>query len=446
MYRFTIVLLILFCFTPMVSAQECLESRLIIGDYARVTPGGSNNLRDSASPSGGLVDTIPEGHVVTVLDNPICNDGLMWANVEYDISVNEKVTGWTVESINGEYALEPFPVLFENTVGYPHITLSIPDLSVLETLQQGVYGPAYWNALSYEPATEHHLQFHLDSVGSFRVSPVSSREARENLYGRSLDGLQTVIQRYRDGESQSAADIYDALVVGDEIGFFARPRFIEFEGGMGVRYLAYFQGASRSTYPIRDRDLYYLFQGLSDDGLYYIRSSHGITAPELLPRYEWKQLRDAYRGHVNEVRGIVESADSTIFEPPLAQIDSILTSMVITGGHNTYEVKFDKLNAIAEAPDTGIVDETGYVCGLEPRLEVGGLARQALDTDSLRVRDVADGVATEFNVFPGEMVRVLEGPECVRGRSWWRVEAEDGSWNGWVAEHNDNDYFFEPAE
>jgi hypothetical protein len=79
---------------------------------------------------------------------------------------------------------------------------------------------------------------------------------------------------------------------------------------------------------------------------------------------------------------------------------------------------------------------------LPTRLTVGDYGRVTPGSAS-NVRDAAAGNATGENVFPGEIVRVLEGPQCADGRQWWRVERADGAWSGWVAEAGDDEYFFE---
>ena len=76
--------------------------RLVGGEMARVLPGDPNNVRDSASRSGVLVGAIPGAEAFTVLDGPVCADGLNWWQVEYG-----DITGWTVEGAGTEYWVEP---------------------------------------------------------------------------------------------------------------------------------------------------------------------------------------------------------------------------------------------------------------------------------------------------------------------------------------------------
>jgi hypothetical protein len=49
--------------------------------------------------------------------------------------------------------------------------------------------------------------------------------------------------------------------------FCAQPELVEFASGRGIRYLAWY---SQGPNPVLDQQVFYTFQGLSDDGQYYI--------------------------------------------------------------------------------------------------------------------------------------------------------------------------------
>lgn len=84
------------------ACPEALPPRLVIGESGRVTPGDANNVRDTPSRQGEQTGEIPAGGIFTVLDGPVCADGLIWWQVDY-----QELVGWTVEG-SGEYWLEPY--------------------------------------------------------------------------------------------------------------------------------------------------------------------------------------------------------------------------------------------------------------------------------------------------------------------------------------------------
>jgi hypothetical protein len=69
-----------------------------------------------------------------------------------------------------------------------------------------------------------------------------------------------------------------------EQSFYAQPQIIEFNGGKGIRYVSYYAQGPES---VLDRDVFYTFQGVTDDGKFYISAlfpvQTGIFPKELLP-------------------------------------------------------------------------------------------------------------------------------------------------------------------
>jgi len=91
---------------PEQSQDPCLTgSRLSIGMQAAVIEGGGRNrLRKNPSLSARIIELIPEGDPVKILDGPECNDGLVWWRVRV---VETGATGWTAEMQDGDYYLRP---------------------------------------------------------------------------------------------------------------------------------------------------------------------------------------------------------------------------------------------------------------------------------------------------------------------------------------------------
>ncbi len=76
--------------------------RLMLNGNGRVTPGAPNNLRSAPSRSGGLLGQIPGGGMFLVLSEPICAEGFIWRQVNYN-----GLIGYTVEGTGSEYFVEP---------------------------------------------------------------------------------------------------------------------------------------------------------------------------------------------------------------------------------------------------------------------------------------------------------------------------------------------------
>lgn len=65
-----------------------------------------------------------------------------------------------------------------------------------------------------------------------------------------------------------------------------------------------------------------------------------------------------------------------------------------------------------------------------------------------RVREAPNtGAEIIYQIYPGTIVRVLEGPVCTNGLVFWKVENENiPGGNGWTAEGDLKDYFLEPVQ
>ena len=89
--------------------QTCsdLGTRLAPGKPARVAQVDGTNMRIRSQPgfSQGIIDRVPEGTRLTVLNGPKCIDGTNW----WYIRTNGGIEGWMTESQNGIYLLEPIP-------------------------------------------------------------------------------------------------------------------------------------------------------------------------------------------------------------------------------------------------------------------------------------------------------------------------------------------------
>lgn len=116
--------------------------------------------------------------------------------------------------------------------------------------------------------------------------------------------------------------------------FCSQPQILQFEGGQGVRYLTYF---AQSPEPALDYRITYTFQGLTDDGEFYISAEFPIAtgifpteAPpcpkcgeaDYNPFEEWAAILVEQHAQLNTL-----AADS--FLPSLITLDDVIKSLQI---------------------------------------------------------------------------------------------------------------------
>ena len=68
---------------PLSGCANTLLPRLIVGRWARVTPGLPNLLRNGPSTAYPVLARLRGGSVFLVLDGPHCSNGMAWWQVSY---------------------------------------------------------------------------------------------------------------------------------------------------------------------------------------------------------------------------------------------------------------------------------------------------------------------------------------------------------------------------
>jgi uncharacterized protein YraI len=85
-----------------VMCYNTLPSRMIVGMWARITPGLPNRLRAQPSTTSSVLALIPSGGQFSIMSGPQCSENTAWWQVTYN-----GLIGWTMEGQNGEYWMEP---------------------------------------------------------------------------------------------------------------------------------------------------------------------------------------------------------------------------------------------------------------------------------------------------------------------------------------------------
>jgi hypothetical protein len=112
---------------------------------------------------------------------------------------------------------------------------------------------------------------------------------------------------------------------------------VNFQNGKGIRYLTQIQQA---PLPINNHDMFYYYQGITNDGLYYVEVILPVQVPFLasdntpntavpadgIP-FNMENLGEYY----NTVTQKLNATDTFSFTPYLDHIDSLIQSMQITG-------------------------------------------------------------------------------------------------------------------
>jgi hypothetical protein len=116
--------------------------------------------------------------------------------------------------------------------------------------------------------------------------------------------------------------------------FCSQPQILAFPGGKGVRYLTFY---SQGPSPVLDPHVFYTFQGVTDDGQFYVSAAFPVETgifpieaspclkcgePDYNPFPEWQALITSQLTQLN-----AQEADK--FEPSLKTLDELIQSIQI---------------------------------------------------------------------------------------------------------------------
>ena len=309
--------------------------------------------------------------------------------------------------------------------------------SSIASLEGGEAGATGWMG----PSPEHYL-FELQGYTlplpwiqpQILVYPIREYAAVNPPAGEvaaKLDAALRVVEASRD--SLPFLPMWNAGQV-----FHARTELLSFQNGKGLRYLTCY---AQAMVPIDEKCLFYTFQGLTQDGLYYVAAVLPVDLPELHTTEMtslWEALtRDydptRYQGYLEKIVQTLEIAEGRAFSPDLKQLDALFASLRVTPSLTLKAPPVPALNC----PNA-----------LATRLAVASRARVTFtDGTPLRVRESPGKSARVLKTIPeGTEIFILEGPQCKDEGVWWRMQTLNGSVSGWVMEGEKGVYFLEPRE
>ncbi len=127
------------------------------------------------------------------------------------------------------------------------------------------------------------------------------------------------------------------LPEGLDADFSAQVYAVNFKNGHGIRYLTQvFQNFN----PVNNQELFYYYQGITDDGQFFVQATLPINAPYLpadsnpntpQPADGIPFTMDNFTGYLDAVSQKLNSTETFNFNPYLDALDEMITSMQIKG-------------------------------------------------------------------------------------------------------------------
>ncbi|MFP4323831.1 MAG: hypothetical protein ACLFTK_15360 [Anaerolineales bacterium] len=211
-------------------------------------------------------------------------------------------------------------------------------------LGEGDSGIPYWAATpayteiffaEYAAGTDF---FHEPRIVVYNTADFEAFDTGDYGITTQYEALQTLLENQPDLESFTAPStlsdealpflpLFNAAQV-----FRAQPEFIEFQDGIGVRYLTYF---SQAVNPIVDTEIFYTFQGLSNDGETYVAAilpvRTGLFPTEIdFESFDFETFADDYLTYLDETQIALTEQAAEDFDPMLTTLDEMIASIDTT--------------------------------------------------------------------------------------------------------------------
>lgn len=160
---------------------------------------------------------------------------------------------------------------------------------------------------------------------AIRIYPVADFIAINENVSIALTALDAALKAQPlNEEALRVADLFNAGQL-----YFSNPLALRFQNGYGARWLSLY---GQAYSPVGKPNLFYTFQGFTDDGLYYVSIILPVNHPSL-PAYDQVTLDDAFaenfENYVAGIRVQLEAESDNSFLPSLVLLDQLVASLLV---------------------------------------------------------------------------------------------------------------------
>ena len=347
MLRWLTLLALIFSFVRTTTAQDSscsadLLTGLTVGAEAEMPPGPANNVRGVPSRSGDRVTQLEGGDIVSVIDGPECSEGFVW----WQIETSAGLSGWTPEgqladdTTFAEYYLFRRDVLdfaddfsvnleFDGVSRDANLRLWVASIKRIDTLFSPYTTIDLVDYLYAYPEAEAVI----DEAWPYPLSvlwiePVGYYDPYVPAYWAEAQELHDFLTEQPENPEFVPAP---AKTFDDNLTqlFVAQPAYLDFQNGSGVRFLT-----SYSFFPEDENPIPYIsydFQGLTNDGRYYINGNFRLFSDALDLDFDGGD----YDAYLADVREQVSQLSQDDFQPTLTELDTMIKSLLVEGSDET---------------------------------------------------------------------------------------------------------------
>jgi len=235
-----------------------------------------------------------------------------------------------------------------NDVVYGNVSLIIPQGLATNALAGTV--PALTDTQQWSPwdVAPGHIKILVDNYAQFSnqdaeilVYPAQEFESTSDMVKENIQRLQALENKSAllAAENMPSIPFFNAGQV-----FAAQMQMVSFEDGAGVRLVTQY---ASGIVPVNNSELFYHFQGLTNDGKYYViailptsadflppdETKYTIDSPTVLDfpgYYKPNATGDDFKAYFKAVTDKLNTVPPQNFKPPLTTLDAFIQSITIT--------------------------------------------------------------------------------------------------------------------
>lgn len=188
--------------------------------------------------------------------------------------------------------------------------------------------PPYWMimpdytkiTLEGYPISQHRLQ------PQIFIYPIEELVAVNEGAGKVVETLKTLLR-----DPQEMKDMPFLPLMNEVQVMHTQIQYLEFKTGQGVRYLTEF---GQGMVPLNNYELFYTFQGLTNDEKYYVAAIFPVNHPNMpaddkINGSEPVEFYDDFQTYVKNVASALNIKSDKSFTPELTQLEVLISSLEI---------------------------------------------------------------------------------------------------------------------
>jgi len=167
-------------------------------------------------------------------------------------------------------------------------------------------------------------QLNVETMPRIVVYPADAYAAMHPLAKAQIEQLQALLEARPPIPGGTLP--YLPLVNAAQV-LHSQLAYLPFANGAGVRYVTAF---TQDVSPTTNQQLIYTFQGLTDDGLYYVAAFFPVKTavlPDTVRAEEWEGFHLNYATYVAETKAALDNLAPLDFTPDLSLLDAVVTSL-----------------------------------------------------------------------------------------------------------------------